>query len=146
MSERMLSHLEYGDPYQQSVVDDLAAFLNVAFWAALFNAGNTGDKIAAEHGWCCDVRSGYKERFYAHGDIVSDRQARTLSGFLGAFRPVLQDWGKYMQGSPVAPPPQPLEDQSGVLRWDLEQQTFAVQSVLAFANILLKHHDNLKAA
>jgi len=144
MSEWMLSNLDNGFPYQQSVIDDVASFLNVAFWAALFNTVHAGDKTAAERPWRRDVRSGYKEREYAHTKIVSGHQVQ-LSGFLRAFRPLLGDWRNYIQGL-SGTSPRPLEGRLEILRWDLEQQIFAVQSVLAFANILLRHHDDLKAA
>ena len=141
MSTDMLTNIEDGTPYQQSVVDDAEAFLNVAFWATLFNTTHAG-RSNVEQRWRRELRSGRATRYSAHAEIIRSNYSE-LSNFLEVFRPVLGDWREHIERRPAAP--KKSAQQVEPLRRDLEQQTHAVEFVLAFVNILLKHYKDLIA-
>jgi len=169
MSTKMLNAMASDSPYHQGVLDDVEAFVNVAFWAALFNVNFPG-KSKKEEMWREKLRSSLHDaRDGAQKDIVEvEGDEKPSEGLDDAFAELLFETQalKEKQAPKTFSTEQDVSELLKVFRpilrdWrkaladrsskyknpnarnDLTEQFMALLLVSDFAEVLLKHRQTL---
>ena len=169
MSTKMLNATASDSPYHQGVLDDIEAFVNVAFWAALFNL-NFPSKSTDEEVWREKLRSSsHHVRDGAQNDIIDvEGDEKSSEGSDDPFAELLFETQalKEKQAPKTASTEQDVSELLKVFRpvlrdWrkaladrsskynnpnarnDLTEQILALLLVSDFAEVLLKHRQTL---